>query len=55
MNYTFVDYDSLVMELLWLNKTATRLGEATMLEFYLPSAVEKDVMVLYDKDNHILM
>ena len=51
MNYTFVDYDSLVMELLWVNKTATRLPEATMLEFYLPSAVEKDVMVLYDKDN----
>jgi len=51
MNYTFVEYNSLVMELLWVNKTATRLGEATMLEFHLPSTVEKDVMVLYDEDN----
>ena len=51
MNYTFVDYDSLVIELQWVNKTATRLGEATMFEFYLPSAVEKNIMILYDKDN----
>jgi len=51
MNYTFVDYNSLVMELLWVNKTATRLGEATMLEFHLPSTVDSDVMVLYDEDN----
>jgi len=51
MNYTFVNYNSLIMELQLLSKTPTRLGEATMLNFYLPSPVNKDVTVLYDLSN----
>ena len=51
MNYTFVNYDSLIMELQLLNKTSTRLGEATMLNFYLPAPVNYDVTVLYDLSN----
>lgn len=51
MNYTFVNYDSLIMELQLLNKTPTRLGEATMLNFYLPAPVSNNVTVLYDLSN----
>lgn len=51
MNYTFVNYDSLIMELILLNKTPTRLGEATMLNFHLPFPVDNNVTVLYDLSN----
>lgn len=51
MNYTFISYDSLVMELYLLTKTATRLGEATMLNFYLPTPVNNNVTILYDISN----
>ena len=51
MNYTFVNYNSLIMELQLLNKTPTRLGEATMLNFYLPTPVNNDVSILYDLSN----
>ena len=51
MNYTFTNYDSLIMELQLMDKTPTRLGEATMLNFHLPSPVNDNVVVLYDLSN----
>ena len=54
MNYTFVSTDSLVMELLWLDKTTTRLGEATMLNFHFDKPSDK-VVVLYDDKNEASM
>jgi len=54
MNYTFESSDTLIMELLWINKTTTRLGEATMLNFYLNEPSD-NVMVLYDDKNEASM
>ena len=50
MNYTFTDSNNILMELLWINKTTTRLGEATMLNFYLNNPTD-NITVLYDDDN----
>ena len=51
MNYTFINYDSLIMELQLFNKAPTRLGEATMLNFHFPAPVSDNVVVLYDLSN----
>ena len=54
MNYTFESSDSLVMELLWMDKTTTRLGEATMLNFHFDKPSD-NVVVLFDDKNEASM
>ncbi|CAF0913290.1 unnamed protein product [Didymodactylos carnosus] len=49
LNYTFLDETTLLLEWLGLNKTSTRLGEASMIKFMLPMS-PTCTLILYDNE-----
>ncbi|CAF1185199.1 unnamed protein product, partial [Didymodactylos carnosus] len=49
LNYTFLDETTLFLEWLGLNKTSTRLGEASMIKFMLPMSPTCS-LILYDNE-----
>jgi hypothetical protein len=49
VTYTFIDESTFVLEWIGLNKTATRLSEASMIKFLLPMQPSCSLM-LYDTE-----